>query len=145
MTDRYPIKNGLKQGHALWSLLFNFALDYANRMVQVNQDGLTLNGTHQLLDYADDVNILGGIILKLKEKVEILLLATSEIGLEIRVCGVRTNYMVMTRDSERNHSVRISNSNLERVEELKRLGKTLTHQNSIAEEIMNRLRLRNAC
>ena len=126
-------------------MLFNFTLEYAIRMVQVNQDGLTLNGTHQLLDYADDVNILGGSILKLKEKVEILLLATSEIGLEIRVCGVRTNYMVMTRDSGRNHSVRISNSNFERVEELKRLGNTLTHQNSIKEGIMNRLRLRNAC
>jgi len=87
VTDRYPIRNGLKQGDALWSLLFNFALDYANRMVQVNQDGLKLNGTHQLLDYADDVNILGGSILTLKEKVEILLLATSKIVLEIRMCG----------------------------------------------------------
>ena len=87
MTDRYPIRNGLKQGDALWSLLFNFALDYANRMVQVNQDGLKLNGTHQLLDNADDVNILGGSILTLKEKVEILLLATSKIVLEIRMCG----------------------------------------------------------
>jgi hypothetical protein len=55
-------------------------------MVQVNQDGLELNGTYQILDYADDVNILRGSIHKLKEKVEILLLATSETGLEIRVC-----------------------------------------------------------
>jgi len=87
VTDRYPIRNGLKQGDALWSLLFNFALDYANRMVQVNQDGLKLNGTHQLLDNADGVNILGGSIHTLKEKVEILLLVTSETGLEIRMCG----------------------------------------------------------
>jgi len=49
-------------------MLFNFALEYAVRRVQVNQDSLKLNGTHQLLAYADDVNILGGIIYTLQKK-----------------------------------------------------------------------------
>jgi len=44
----FPIKNGLKQGDALTSLLFNFALEDAIRKIQVNQDGLKLNGTHQV-------------------------------------------------------------------------------------------------
>jgi len=61
-------------------LLFNFVLDYAIRRVQVNQDGLKLNGIHQLLAYADDVIILGGNIHILKENAEYILAATKEIS-----------------------------------------------------------------
>jgi len=57
---------------------------------------LKLNGTHQLLAYADDVNILGGSIRTLKENMEALVAATRENGLE--VSADKTNYMLMSRD-----------------------------------------------
>jgi len=106
---------------------------------------LKLNGTHQLLAYADDVNILGGSIQTLKENSEALVAATREIGLE--VCADKTKYMVMSRDQTagRIYSVWIDNNTFEIVEEFKYLGTTLTNQNSIAEEIKCRMRSGNAC
>jgi len=83
LSEMFPIRNGLKQGGALSPLLFNFALEYAIKRVQVNQDGLTLNGTHQLLVFADDVNMLGGSVHTVKENAEALVVATKEIGLEV--------------------------------------------------------------
>ena len=65
-------------------MLFNFALEYAIGRVQINQDGLKLNGTHQLLVYDDDdVNILGGNVHTIKEKAEALVVASTETRLEV--------------------------------------------------------------
>ena len=127
VSDRFPIRNGLKQGDALSRFLFNFALEYAIRRVQASQDGMKLNGTHQLLAYSDYVNVLGGSIHTLKENAEALVAATREIGLE--VSADRTKYMVMSRDQNagRNHSLWTDNCTFERVEEFMYLGKYLTN------------------
>ena len=58
LSDNFPIRNGLKQWDALSPLLFSLVLEYAIRRVQVNQDGLKLNGTYQFLFYTANVNIL---------------------------------------------------------------------------------------
>jgi hypothetical protein len=59
LSGNFLTQNGLKQGDALSPLLFNIALEYAIRKVQENQVGLKVNGTHHLLAYVDDVNLLG--------------------------------------------------------------------------------------
>ena len=68
LSDNFPVKNGLKQRDALSSLIFNFVLEYAIRRVQVNQESLKLNGTHQRLVYADAVNMLGENVHTMKKK-----------------------------------------------------------------------------
>jgi len=145
VSDRFPISNGLRQGDALSPLLFNFALKYAIRRVQVKENGLKLNGTHQLLAYADYVYLLEGSVHTLKENTEALVPNTREIGLE--VSADETKYKVISRDQNagQNHSVRIDNSTFEWVEEFKYLGTNLTIQNSIREEIKCRLRSGNSC
>jgi len=77
-------------------LLFNFALQYAIMRIQVNKDGLKLNGTHQLLVYADDLNILGGSVHTIKKNAEALVVASKKTGLEVN--ADKTKYMVMSRD-----------------------------------------------
>jgi hypothetical protein len=135
----------LKQGDALSPFLFNFALEWAIRRVQVNQDGLKLNGTHQLLAYANDVNILEGSVRVVKENAEALVVAAKETGLEVN--ADKTKYMVMSQDQNagRTHSMKIDNSSFERVDEFKYLGTTLTNQNSIQEKIKSSLKSGNAC
>jgi hypothetical protein len=75
----------LQQGDALLPLLFNFFLEYAIRRVQVNQDMLKLNGTHQFLIYANDANILVSGVHTIKKNTVALIVDSTGTGLEVNV------------------------------------------------------------
>jgi hypothetical protein len=106
---------------------------------------LELNGTHQILVYADDVNLLGGSINSIKENTETFLEVNGDIGLEIN--AKKTKYMIVSHhmNSGQNENIRIGNESFEKVAKFKYLWMILTNQNDSHDEIKSRLNSGNAC
>jgi hypothetical protein len=85
MSDGFRIQNGRKQRDALSLVFFNFALEYATGKVQENEVGLKLNGTYQLLAYANYLNLMGDNIGTINKNTESLICVSKEFALEINV------------------------------------------------------------
>jgi len=124
-SDILSIKNGFKEGDALLTLLFNFALEYAIRRVQVNQGCLKLNGTHQLLVYVywAEAYILQINIWKA------LLVASKDFGQEVN--ADKTKYKVMSQDqnAEQSHNIKTGFNSFNRVEKFKYLSSSWLSKN----------------
>jgi hypothetical protein len=114
--------------------------------VQVNQDGLILNGTHQLLVYADDVNILGGSVHTIQRNTQACVVAIKGIGLEVNADKIK--YTVMSRDqnSGLSHNIKTDNKSFEMVGQFKYLG-TIFQRIKILfrKKLSNTLKSGNVC
>jgi hypothetical protein len=88
--------------------------------------GLKLNGTHQLLAYADDVNLLGDNVGTIKKNAQTLIDASKEVGLEVNT--EKTKYMLLSRHqyAGQNHDIKIGNRCFENVSQFRYLGTTIT-------------------
>jgi hypothetical protein len=113
--------------------------------VQGDEVGWKLNGTHQLLVYADDAYLMGHNINNVKENTEPVIHASKNVGLVVNTEKIK--YMLMSRHQNvgQNHTVKMAGTSIENVAKLRYLGTTVTNQNLINEEIKSRLESVNAC
>jgi hypothetical protein len=112
-------------------------------MVQENHVTLKLNGTHQHLVYAYDVNLLGDNVDTTKKNTETLIDASKEVGLEINV--EKTKYRLSRpQNVGRNQDIKIANRPFQNMSQYSYLGTRVTDQTLILEKI-KRLNFGNAC
>jgi hypothetical protein len=93
----------------------NFALEYAIRKVQENWVGLKLNGTHQLLVCADDMNLMGDNTDTITKNTETLTNTSNKVGLEVNTEKIKYWLLSCHQIAGQNHDIKIANRCFENV------------------------------
>jgi hypothetical protein len=103
--------------------------------------------THQLLVYADDVNLLDDNIDTIKKNTQTLIYASKAFGLEVNTEETKHTNMLLSRNQNagQNRDVKIANKSFEYVGQFKYLGTTVSEHNLINEEVKSRFISGNAC
>jgi hypothetical protein len=105
---------------------------------------LKLSGSHQLLLYADDVNLLGENINTVNKNTEALTDTSKEVGLQVNTEKAKHMFMSRRQNAGQNHNMKVPNRSFENVAKLRYLGTAVTNKSFINEEIKNRLNSGNA-
>jgi hypothetical protein len=107
--------------------------------------GLKLNGTQQLMFYANEVNLQRDNINIINKNIKILIDASTEVGLEINVEKTKYTLLFRHQNADQNRDIKIANRSFENISQFNYLGKTATNQNLIQDKIKRRSNYGNAC
>ena len=147
LSPPFETREGLRQGDALSTLLFNITLEGIVRRAGVDNRGTIYNKSTQILAYADDVDIIGRNVRCVKEVYLALERAANNVGL--RVNEAKTKYMIASKKSHTEHAIgqniSIGDKNFEVVDEFVYLGALVRGDNDISLEIKRRIFAANRC
>jgi hypothetical protein len=145
ISDDFRVESGLRQGDGLSNILFNIALEKVIRSMQVNPGGTIYNRMTQCLAYADDMEIMARNLQELESECTRVREAGIEFGL--RINENKTKYMYTTRReiSDSADTIMVAGMCVEVSSKFKYLGATITADNSVGNEIRERIMAGNRC
>jgi sorting nexin-29 len=96
LTEDFEVKQGIKQGDGLVSILFNIGLEYIIRKLTVSTNSTLLYKSVQIVDYMDDINIMARTFKAAKETFQELTRKANEIGLIVNES--KTKWLVQSKN-----------------------------------------------